>query len=217
ELLKVSISKHALLETDLPKDLPGVRGNAAQIRQVVMNLIINASEAIGEKGGVIKVTTSRITGGQELAPNGVPSLPQAEYLRLEVSDTGCGMTEEAKARIFDPFFTTKFDGRGLGMAVVQGIVRAHGGAVNMASSVGQGTMFQILLPSASEPAQQDRGPAVTAVMERNPGAAGAVLLVEDEEALRLAVSKMLRKKGFSVIEAIDGSAAVDLLRNHRDK
>ena len=199
ELLKVSISKHAVLETDLPTHLPAVRGNAAQLRQVAMNLIINASEAIGDRHGVIRVTTA-------LAPGG-------DALRLQVSDTGCGMTGEQKERIFEPFFTTKFAGRGLGMAVVQGIVRAHGGSVHLASAPGAGTTFQILLPCDDRPAD----PPVAAHPEVEQASSGTVLVVEDEEMLRLSLSKLLEKKGFSVMEAGDGCLAIDLFRKQKDR
>jgi two-component system cell cycle sensor histidine kinase/response regulator CckA len=110
--MKVSISKHADLKINLDKDLPAVWGNAPQIRQVLMNLVINASEAIGEKEGMIRVTTSPVTGGQGTALSNAANVTAGDYVRLEVSDDGCGLTEEAKAKIFDPFFTTKFAGRG---------------------------------------------------------------------------------------------------------
>jgi CheY-like chemotaxis protein len=125
------------------------------------------------------------------------------------------MTEEVQGKVFDPFFTTKFAGRGLGLAVVQGIVRDHGGAISLSSAPGQGTAFEILLPCAREPVSQQRAAAI-ASSARNPKAAGTVLLVEDEDVLRLAVSKMLRKNGFSVIEAKDGSAAIDLICGQND-
>ena len=150
ELLKVSISKHAVLKADLDKSLPAVWGNAPQIRQVVMNLLINASEAIGEKEGVIHVSTLREARGPGSVVIDTFDLPLGDYVRLEVSDTGCGMTEEARAKIFDPFFTTKFVGRGLGLAVVQGILRDHGGAVDVVSALGQGTTFRVLLPCTSK-------------------------------------------------------------------
>jgi PAS domain S-box-containing protein len=207
-LLKISISKHAVLKTNLRQDLPAALGRPSQIRQIVMNLIINASEAIGDNGGTITVTISR-------GPNSPPHLPSGGYLSLEVSDTGCGMTEEVQGKVFDPFFTTKFAGRGLGLAVVQGIVRDHGGAISLSSAPGQGTAFEILLPCAREPVSQQRAAAI-ASSARNPKAAGTVLLVEDEDVLRLAVSKMLRKNGFSVIEAKDGSAAIDLICGQND-
>jgi PAS domain S-box-containing protein len=211
ELLKVSISKHAILRTDLRSALPSVRGNAAQIRQIVMNLIINASEALGEKDGVIHVATS--FAGRNLPSFAGTNLPQGDYLCLTVADTGSGIGPEQQARIFDPFFTTKFAGRGLGLAVVQGIVRAHAGAIHLSSTPGQGSIFQIFLPCAA--GQEKPASLLTpdSAVETK-GAAATLLLVEDEEALRTSVSKMLARKGFSVVGARDGSAAVDLLRNH---
>jgi two-component system, cell cycle sensor histidine kinase and response regulator CckA len=136
-------------------------------------------------------------------------LPKGDYLKLEVSDTGAGMTPEVRTRIFDPFFTTKSTGHGLGLAAVQGIVRGHFGAINVASSLGQGTRFQVLLPCIDQPARLFRDIVAPASAEAG-SVTGTVLVVDDEDTLRLAVSKMLRKEGFSVIEAIDGSAAVDL-------
>jgi len=152
ELMKVSISKQVALRTDFRGDLPAVRGNAPQIRQVVMNLVLNASEAIGDTKGVITLTAAQVSGGRDLAPNNATDLPPGDYVRIEVSDTGCGMPEEIRAKLFDPFFSTKFPGRGLGLAVVQGIVRDLGGAVNIVSAPGQGTVFQVLLPRAPKAA-----------------------------------------------------------------
>jgi len=217
ELLKVSISKHAVLETDLDRKLPPVPGRASQIRRIVMNLIINASEALGEKDGVIRVATSRATLPRAAGVSG-PRLLPGEYLILEVSDSGKGMTEEARAKIFDPFFSTKFDGRGLGLAVVQGIVRDHGGAINLVSEPGPGTRFEIALPCASETAPvSPRAIPEIFVTGRHGSAAGTVMVVEDEGLLRFTVSKMLRKKGLGVIEAGDGSAALELVRAHKDE
>jgi PAS domain S-box-containing protein len=217
ELLKVSISKHAALKTDLRRDLPAVRGRASQIRQIVMNLIINASEAIGEKGGVINVTTSRIVLPGNSGPDNPTHLPAGDYVNLEVSDTGGGMTEEVQAKVFDPFFTTKFAGRGLGLAVVQGIVRDQGGAINLVSAPGQGTTFGILLPCFGETSQLRRGDNTPASGKEHRARSGTVLIVEDEGILRLAVSRVLQKKGFCVIEAIDGSSALELVRAHKDE
>jgi signal transduction histidine kinase len=146
QLLKVSISKQAILETDLGAGLPAVNGNPSQIRQVVMNLVTNASEALGGRAGVIRVTTARVRIGLDASVTGAANLPPGDYLELEVSDTGSGMTPEVQTRIFDPFFTTKTAGHGLGLAAVQGIVRGHGGAINIVSSLGQGARFQFLLP-----------------------------------------------------------------------
>jgi two-component system, cell cycle sensor histidine kinase and response regulator CckA len=204
ELLKVSISKHVILRTDLRKGLRPVTGHAPQIRQVIMNLIINASEAIGDKNGVITVSTSHVDTGE---------LAEGDWVQLEVSDTGSGMTDEQKNKIFDPYFTTKLAGRGLGLAVVQGAVRAHGGVIRVVSSMNQGTTFQILLRCDGRPApQEDRVEALPRTEEISRTA--AVLFVDDEEMLRTSVSKMLRKRGFAVLEANNGSAAIDLLRDH---
>ena len=152
-LLKVSISKNIILETKLGHDLPALHANPSQIRQVVMNLVTNAAEAIGEGGGMIQVTTARARGDGEASVTGSVQLPAGDYLTLEVSDTGSGMTPEVQARIFDPFFTTKSTGHGLGLAAVQGIVRSHLGAVNVVSSLGQGTRVEVLLPCAKQPVQ----------------------------------------------------------------
>ncbi len=212
ELLKVSISKHTVLQTDLHQDLPAMLGRASQIRQIVMNLIINASEAIGESGGVIKVTTLRTILAGEPGASSPRHLPSGDYLKLTVSDTGAGMTEEVQAKVFDPFFSTKFAGRGLGLAVVQGIVRDHGGAVNLVSAPGQGSKFEIFLPCACETVQPRRVAIAPSSGREHLLRTGTVLVVEDEDVLRVAVSKMLRKNGFGVIEAFDGSSALELVR-----
>ena len=155
ELLKVSISKRSSLKIDLGKNLPPVLGSRAQIRQIVMNLVINASDAIAESG-VITIATSRVIGGRDLAPNSPTDLPEGAYLRLSISDTGRALTEAERDRIFDPFFSTKFAGRGLGLAVVQGIVRSHGGGIDVVSVRGQGTTFHIFFPCAGVPEEQER-------------------------------------------------------------
>jgi PAS domain S-box-containing protein len=216
-LVKVSISKQVVLRINLGKNLPHVLGNGPQIRQVVMNLVINASEAIGDKVGVIHVSTSRAARGPGSVANDASNPPTGDFVRLEVSDTGNGMTEEAKARIFDPFFTTKFAGRGLGLAVVQGVVRDHGGMLDVVSAPGQGATFQVLLPCTSKKGLQVQTTIKSHVSEQSSPGKGTILVVEDEEVLRLAVSKALRKRGFSVLEASDGSVAMNLLRAQKDE
>jgi two-component system cell cycle sensor histidine kinase/response regulator CckA len=207
-LVKVSISKYAALRIDLRKHLPAVRGNATQLRRIVMNLIMNASQAIGDKQGVINVRTS--LAGERHADS------DDNYVRLEISDTGCGMTEEDKARIFDPFFTTKRDGHGLGLAIVHGIVHSHDGAIKVASRLGSGTTFEVLLPCAQGRAENTLPAARVSTAEELLTVSGTVLLVEDEDTLRLAISKALRKRGVSVLAASDGRDAVEIFRAHAE-
>jgi two-component system, cell cycle sensor histidine kinase and response regulator CckA len=211
ELLKVSISKHATLHVDLDKNLPPVRGSAAQIRQIVMNLVMNASEAIGDRDGVIRLTAQRLAVGEdrlEWIPEG---LATGDYVQLQVADTGRGMSRETQARVFDPFFTTKPSGHGLGLAVVSGIVRALAGAIHLVSEPGKGTTFEVLLPSEEGTGNAIPGP--NAPVRSTPADCDATaLVVDDEDALRTATAKMLRTSGFSVLEAADGTAAIEAIR-----
>ncbi len=214
ELLRVSVLKRAILTTDLAHGLPAVWASAAQIQQIVMNLVTNASEATGDRGGVIRVSTRRITSGRSATI--AKGLAEGDYLLLEVSDTGSGMTREMQAKVFDPFISTKGAGHGLGLAVVDGIVRGLRGAIHIASELGDGTTIQILLPCAEIVAEATRDPNVAEGWEGS-SREFIVLVVEDEDALRRPVVGMLRKKGFIVMEAADGAAAIDLLRAHGDR
>jgi PAS domain S-box-containing protein len=220
ELLKVAVSKHAALNISLPKGLPRVRANPAQIRQVVMNLVTNASEAIGDSEGVIGVMADRLSIGSgsnqlEAAKN----LPEGDYVRLEVCDTGGGMTPDTQRRAFDPFFTTKFAGRGMGLAMVQRIVRGLGGGIHVVSSPGNGARIQVLLPCVVETAQaKDRRAAVRPQdRESQPLGGICILVVEDEPALLIAISKLLQRRGFSVIQAREGSSALEVIRTRRHR
>jgi PAS domain S-box-containing protein len=215
DLLKVSVSKHAVLETDLGRDLPAVRANAAQLRRIVMNLVMNASEAIGDRDGVIRVATRHvITGASEATSKG---LREGDYLELEVSDNGAGMPPETQARVLDPFFTTRSAGRGLGLAVVHGIVRNLHGAIDLASQPGKGTTFRIMIPSVETGPRETAGPIPPEEEVVPLSHEGTVLVVEDENLLRRAVARQLRRRGFEVLEAADGSAATDLLREQGGK
>jgi signal transduction histidine kinase/ligand-binding sensor domain-containing protein/CheY-like chemotaxis protein len=209
ELLKVSVSKRAVLEMDLCPDLPAVQVNAAQVRQIVMNLVMNASDAIGDRDSVIRVTTRCVNVGRDLSGEG---LVDGDYLQLEVSDTGRGMSPETQAKAFDPFFTTKSAGHGLGLAVVHGIVRGLGGTILLTSETDKGTKIQILLPYAETTPGATSDPKSGVEAMAGPSQHATLLVVEDEDFLRQAVAKMLRKAGFEVLEAADGCSAIDLLR-----
>jgi PAS domain S-box-containing protein len=195
-LLKLAVSRHATLVINLGDNLPTVRARPAQLSQILMNLVVNASDAIGDRDGVIRVTTEHA----------------ADFVRLEVSDTGCGMTPETQAKVFDPFFTTKFSGRGIGLAVVHGIVRSLRGSIHIASEPGKGSTFQILLPYAESARTAGTAGASAAEASAPPALRASVLIVEDEEQLRLAVARMLRKAGLEVFEAATGTEAIGLLR-----
>jgi PAS domain S-box-containing protein len=214
-LLKVSVSKHAVLEIGISKDLPAVHAEAGQLRQILMNLVTNASEAIGDRDGVIRLTTRCVGGkGQDSEATSEP-LTQADYVELAVSDTGCGMAPEIRSRVFEPFFTTKSVGHGLGLAVVDGIVRGLGGAIEVTSELGKGATFQILLPRAETKGEETSH--AMPIQEFVQPSQAAVLVVEDENVLRQAVAKILRKNNFQVLEAADGSSAINLLRAAADR
>ncbi len=212
QLLQLSISKQAVLRFNLAPSLPPIEADATQLRQVIMNLVINASEAIGAKSGVISVNTgvTRVDrdylGGTILAPE----LPPGNYVSLEVCDNGCGMNAETQAKIFDPFFTTKFTGRGLGLAAVLGIVRGHKGALKVYSEVGRGTTFKLLFPSANG-AIDPANPAAEAQPPTWRGA-GCVLIVDDEETVRSTAAHMVKRLGFDVALAADGREGLEIFR-----
>ena len=206
-LIKVSISKKTTFEVSLPDRVPMIRANATQIRQVVLNLITNASESLQGKEGRVSVLLD------EVRPDGGETSQGGHHLRLVVSDTGSGMAEEVRARIFDPFYSTKGTGRGLGLASVQGILRSHNGNISVASVPGRGSRFEIQLPCLPGlETPSSNGHQRSGAGEGN--SAQTILLVDDEELLRRAVAKMLRARGFSVIEAGEGRDAVELFRTH---
>ncbi|MFZ5585948.1 MAG: PAS domain-containing hybrid sensor histidine kinase/response regulator [Thermodesulfobacteriota bacterium] len=215
-LLQVSIAKNVVLKYNFHPNLPAVEADAAQIRQVVMNLITNASEAIGGKSGVVSLST----GVTEVDRNYLQGtfvddeLAVGYYAFLEVSDTGCGMDAETRVKIFDPFFTTKFTGRGLGLSAVLGIVRGHKGAVKVYSEPGRGTSIKVLLPVSSKQAlPQDEAQTGAELETAAPG--GLVLVVDDEESVRSVTKMMLERGGYQVITAADGREGVDVFRQRQ--
>ncbi len=213
-MLEVSISKKAVLRLNLIPDLPSVEADTTQIRQIIMNLIINASEAIGDKSGVIAVTTGCMDCNKDYLKDVWldENLNQGLYVYLEIADTGCGMDKHTLAKLFDPFFTTKFTGRGLGMAAVLGIVRGHKGAIKVYSELGKGTSFKILLPASGKPANIFNHVGY----EGNWKGSGTVLLVDDEETVRGMGKEMLQEFGFTTITANDGREAVEIFKTTPD-
>jgi signal transduction histidine kinase/CheY-like chemotaxis protein len=221
ELLGVSISKGALLRHELAPGLPPVHGDVVQLRQVVLNLLTNASDALVRGQGQIRMATYR-TDPTVFDPTAsvLDSRPEAPVLvALEVADTGEGMDEETRARIFDPFFSTKARGRGLGLAAVLGIVSGHRGTLELWSEPGQGTRMRILLPAMDRPAPEVRHPAPGAdvVVPEDPCPKGTVLVVDDEASVRGVAREMLVRAGLDVLEAADGVEAVDRYRELGDE
>ena len=217
-LLGTVVSKRATIRYRLSPTLPPVEADATQIRQVVMNLITNASDALGDNEGVITVTTG-VTDADSAYLESVflnEALPAGRYVHLDVSDTGAGMDNATQARIFDPFFTTKHTGRGLGLAAVLGIIRGHRGAIKIYSEPGQGTTIKMLLPALESPdGTPASAPAGRAVMtESVPGERGTILVVDDEETVRETTRAMLEECGYTVLTAVDGREGVEVFRSH---
>jgi CheY-like chemotaxis protein len=210
-MLQVSVSKKATLRYRFDRDLPPVEADATQLRQVVMNLITNASDALGDASGVIEVSSGVMECDRAYLSESYldDKLPEGRYVYLEISDTGCGMDAETRSRIFDPFFTTKFMGRGLGLAAVLGIVRGHKGAIKVYSEPGQGTTIKILLP-AVEWTPADR--VQIAEQSKLPPSGGTVLLVDDDQSVLDVASSMLERLGFAVLTASDGQEGLEVFR-----
>lgn len=222
DLLKVSISKSVRLEFNLASNLPAIEADAAQLQQVLMNLVTNASEAIGDKPGVVTVSTSvRECDASYLAETRTGNKPRpGRYVILEVSDTGCGMDETVRAKLFDPFFTTKFVGRGLGMSVVLGIIQGHEGAIMVSSKPKKGTVISVVLPAllkipkaalSKEPLSF--APSGQPVRQL----AGTVLVADDEAQVRSLMELLLKRMGLRVLSADDGRHAVEMFRKHQDE
>jgi two-component system cell cycle sensor histidine kinase/response regulator CckA len=207
-LLDAGISKNTALELRLDDAVGTVRGDPGQLAQVVMNLITNAAESMDGETGTVVVSTSTATADDIAASGAVELDPNGAYVLIEVADSGTGMDDETRQRIFEPFFTTKFTGRGLGLAGVSGIVRSHGGYIDVTSTVGHGSTFRVLLPISDTPAPQP-GPSR---MNRDGGKAsysGLVLVVDDEPIVRDVVSAALRESGLEVVAVAGGKEAIE--------
>ena len=206
-LLSVSISKKVALRYDLQSDLPAIEADATQVQQVIMNLVTNASEAIGDRDGIITIATGTrdldqqamdfLFAGQELEPG--------SFVTLQISDTGCGMSSETLARIFDPFFTTKASGRGLGLSAMLGILRGHRAGIKIYSESGKGSTFHVYFRAmlGQVPVPEAAPTALSTPF------CGKVLLVDDEVDLRQSIAAMLEHLGFEVETASDGQEALE--------
>jgi PAS domain S-box-containing protein len=215
-LLNISISKKAVVKFNFAANLPAVVADATQLRQIIMNLVLNASDALQEKSGVISISTGAMECDSAYLTETYldDNLPAGTYVFLEVADNGCGMDEATRARIFDPFFTTKFMGRGLGLAAVLGIVRAHHGALKVYSEPGSGTTIKMLLPAAPEGEVLRPVDANTLAPWKGKG---TILVVDDETSVRAVTKLYLEKAGFQVLTAEDGRVGVDLFAEHADE
>ena len=217
QLLEVSISKKAVVKFNFADNLPLIEGDVTQIRQVVMNLITNASDAIEEKSGVITISTGAMECDREYLKQSWMSvdLPEGVYVYLEVSDTGCGMEQETINKIFDPFFTTKFTGRGLGLAAVLGIVRGHHGAIKVYSEPGKGTSFKVLFPCAKQ--QTEDSSDSRRLAAKNIQGSGTILVADDEDTVRAISRRILEQAGYQVLTAQDGREAIEIYKKNKDK
>jgi PAS domain S-box-containing protein len=207
-----SLPKKPILHLDLEEHLPPMEADRGQIQQVLMNMVINASEAVGNHDGLITVSTRALVVDAryiQMHP-GAEGLAAGEYVVVEVRDTGCGMDETVKSQIFEPFFSTKFTGRGLGLAAVHGIVRGHKGAILVASEPGKGSAFTVLFPATGH--EGERSQLVTP--KEVAQGLGVVLVIDDEEAVREMVKTTLERHGYTVLVAQGGLQAIDIFKHH---
>lgn len=209
-MLKVAVSRPVALRLNLEENLPLIEADVAQLHQIIMNLVVNASEAIGSREGTITVSTSV----HEIDPSELKHCvigdvaPPGEFVCLEVRDTGEGMSAEILDRIFDPFFTSKIQGRGLGLASVLGIVRGHQAVLCVESEPGEGSSFTINFPLAGVVATPL--PERSRMQGQDRAKQAVILVVDDEEYVRLLSMRMLGRLGYQVILAPDGPSALEI-------
>lgn len=222
ELIELSISKKARLTHTLTHDLPNISGDPVQIQQIIINLLANASDALDNQAGSIHIETGqKHYSKMELSKAIVDRVEPGHYLYVQVSDTGCGMTEEVQSRLFEPFFTTKFTGRGLGMAAVLGIVRRYKGTIFIQSQPGSGTTIRVLIPistlvqTATGLRAHSEEWVDTAHLFQNQ-AERTIMVVDDDEAIRTTFSLVLEQEGFNVIPAQHGQQALDIFAARSD-
>jgi PAS domain S-box-containing protein len=210
QLIESAATNKAVLEYDLREGLPAIEADAAQLSQVALNLVSNASEALGEGTGRIAIRTGALEADRAALSGAFPGddLSEGTYVYLEVADTGCGMEADTRARIFDPFFTTKFTGRGLGLAAVLGIVRAHHGVVEVYSAPGTGTRVRVLFPTA----EGSGVGAVDPIIDPATPGRETVLIIDDDESVAQLASEMLERAGFDAVGVSDAHEAIATFR-----
>ncbi|MEW6252635.1 MAG: PAS domain S-box protein [Planctomycetota bacterium] len=208
------VPKNVALQVETADNLPLINADSSQVQQIIMNLLINAAEAIGERGGTVQVRTSVecLDAARISAEYAQFDLAPGPHVLMEVRDDGCGMPPETLSRIFDPFFTTKFKGRGLGLSAILGIVRAHHGAITVASAAGVGTTFRVLFPATDGRPAPVTGERHVPILRRG----ATVLVIDDEEEIRDVVEAVLASRGLTVLCAADGQRGLALFRAHRD-
>ena len=212
-LIRASISKQITLVMDIPDECPPIEGDRTQLQQLLMNLVINGGEAIGDGAGTLRlrIRTEHFTERRHrIRTEGFP-IVSGDYVRVDVTDTGAGMDKETRDRIFEPFFTTKFMGRGLGLSAALGIVRGHHGAIGVTSEPDKGTTFTILLPVLRSPKRlHPSAPEID--LERDIQGVGTVLVADDDPVVRSLAASVLREAGYTVVLAEDGVHALERLR-----
>ncbi len=215
-LLRASIPKKVTVQLALKPDLPGILADRGQLQQIVMNLVINAAEAIGtEQTGTVTVATrAQEVSEADRILDEVTARPLApgSYVRFEVADTGCGMDHETRKKIFDPFFTTKFMGRGLGLAALAGIVQQHHGAIELETAPGRGATFRVFLPAVAAPEVPRR-----AGRQSDLRGAETVLVADDEATVRDFARGALERYGYRVLTARDGAEAIRIFEENADE
>ncbi len=210
DLVRTGIHKSVRLITDLQPDLSTLPADSGQVQQIIMNLLINAGEAVGDRGGAITVRTrlERLSASalqQEFAGQ---AIEPGEFVRLEVRDDGCGMDSATLARVFDPFFSSKELGRGLGLAAVRGIVHAHFGGIRIHSRVGAGTTVSLVLPRGASVRPAPPPARADGALPEN----GTVLVIDDEPDIREIVRSVLERRGLRVLTAEDGASGLRAIR-----
>ncbi|BCG45791.1 Sensory box histidine kinase [Citrifermentans bremense] len=217
QMLQPAFNKKVTVECDFVTGLPKLTCDEAKIQQIVMNLVVNAAESLGEQGGEVKVAVLQKTllKAEPKVDCFGNQIPPGAYLCLEVADTGCGMDPETQKRIFEPFFSTKFTGRGLGLSALSGIIKSHNGALQLRSTPGAGTTFSVYFPLPPDTHPESNGIAPPSSPPEAAMLQGTILLVDDEEELRAVGAELLASMGFSVIAAKNGSEVLRIWQERK--